>query len=79
MRDLAEAVVAAGRELFGYEGQVQLTLNPEADYLTDNPSRRCPDLTKARTELGYSPTTSLEDGIRRTLRWYAGNSAGSGE
>ena len=79
MRDLAEAVAAAGRELLGYEGRVRLTLNPEADYLTDNPSRRCPDLTKARTELGYSPTISLEDGIRRTLQWYAGNSVGSGE
>jgi nucleoside-diphosphate-sugar epimerase len=79
MRDLAETVVAAGRELFGYEGQVRLTLNPEADYLTDNPSRRCPDLTKARNELGYVPKITLEDGIRRTLQWYAGNSVGSGE
>lgn len=79
MRGLAEAVVAAGRELFGYQGEVRLTLNPEVDYLTDNPSRRCPDLTKARSELGYSPTISLEDGIRRTLQWYAGNSMGIGE
>jgi nucleoside-diphosphate-sugar epimerase len=79
MRGLAEAVVAAGRKLFGYEGEVRLTLNPEVDYLTDNPSRRCPDLTKARSELGYSPTITLEDGIRRTLQWYAGNSMGIGE
>jgi dTDP-glucose 4,6-dehydratase/UDP-glucuronate decarboxylase len=79
MRGLAEAVVAAGRELFGYEGEVRLTLNSEVDYLTDNPSRRCPDLTKARSALGYSPTITLEDGIRRTLQWYAGNSIGIGE
>ncbi len=26
-----------------------------ADYLVDNPNRRCPVITKARTELGYDP------------------------
>ncbi|MGH9896755.1 MAG: NAD-dependent epimerase/dehydratase family protein, partial [bacterium] len=79
MRGLAETVVAAGQGLFGYEGRVQLTPNPEADYLTDNPNRRCPDLTKAKSELGYSPAISLEEGISRTLQWYAGNPVGSGE
>ncbi len=38
-------------------------------YLTDNPQRRCPDLTKSRSHLDYAPFTSLEDGIRRTLAW----------
>ena len=28
------------------------------------------DITRARTELGYSPAVSLDDGIRRTLAWY---------
>ena len=28
------------------------------------------DISRARTELGYSPAVSLEDGIRRTLTWY---------
>jgi UDP-glucose 4-epimerase len=27
------------------------------------------DITKAKTLLGYSPTVSLEDGLRRTLTW----------
>lgn len=34
---------------------------------TDDPTRRCPDITKARTLLGWSPTVDLEDGIRRTV------------
>ena len=79
MRDLAEAVAASGRDLFGYEGRVRLVQNPEIDYLTDNPSRRCPDLTKARSQLGYAPSISLEEGISRTLQWYAGNPVGIGE
>jgi nucleoside-diphosphate-sugar epimerase len=31
--------------------------------------RRCPDITKLRA-LGYTPQTSLEDGLGRTVRWY---------
>ncbi len=34
---------------------------------TDDPKRRRPDITRARTELGWSPTTSLRDGLHATL------------
>lgn len=33
-------------------------------------SRRCPDITKARQDIGYYPKVSLEEGIRRTVDWY---------
>lgn len=36
----------------------------------DDPQRRCPDLTKARTQLGYNPTTSFEDGIKQTIPYF---------
>jgi dTDP-glucose 4,6-dehydratase/UDP-glucuronate decarboxylase len=41
----------------------------DAAYLTDNPQRRCPDLTKLRA-LGWSPEVSVADGIARTLTSY---------
>ena len=28
------------------------------------------DITRARTELGYEPTTSLRDGLRRFVDWF---------
>jgi nucleoside-diphosphate-sugar epimerase len=34
---------------------------------TDDPTRRCPDITKARTLLDWCPTVSIEDGLRRTI------------
>jgi dTDP-glucose 4,6-dehydratase len=37
----------------------------------DDPTRRCPDITLARAELGWSPTTDLRDGIARTLEYFA--------
>jgi len=33
-------------------------------------SRRCPDINKARTELGYEPKVPLQDGLRETVQWY---------
>lgn len=34
--------------------------------------RRCPDIQKMR-RLGYNPTISLEEGLRRTVSWYKAN------
>ncbi len=73
MAELAERVVALGGELFGYEGSVVREKSEDADYLVDNPNRRCPVIDKAREEIGYEPGVSFEDGLRRALVWYAGN------
>ena len=37
------------------------------EYPPDEPSRRCPDLTKARRELNYVPSVDLETGLRRMI------------
>lgn len=42
----------------------------DKDYLTDNPQRRCPDLSKAKTLLGYQPKVDLQTGIGRLIEWY---------
>jgi len=70
IRELAELVVAAARDLLGYGGRVVQQAAPDGSYLTDNPTRRCPVITKARTELGYNPAVSLREGLRRSLIWY---------
>ena len=36
----------------------------------DDPTRRCPDITKARTRLGWEPKVGLEEGLRRTIEWF---------
>jgi UDP-glucuronate decarboxylase len=77
MAELADRVAALGRELFGYTGKVVRQQSTDKDYLVDNPSRRCPIITKARTELGYDPQVTIEEGLRRSLIWYSGNRAAS--
>jgi len=33
-------------------------------------SRRCPDITKARTQLGYEPEVDWKTGVKKTIEWY---------
>ena len=38
---------------------------------TDDPMRRCPDITMARRELGWEPTVDLREGIASTIDYFA--------
>ncbi len=38
----------------------------------DDPTRRKPDITRARTELGWEPQVEFEAGIERTIEWFRG-------
>ena len=38
---------------------------------TDDPTRRCPDITLARETLGWSPRVELRDGLERTIAYFA--------
>jgi dTDP-glucose 4,6-dehydratase/UDP-glucuronate decarboxylase len=73
MLGLAQLVVETAGELFGYKGSVIFEKSEDVEYLTDNPNRRRPIIDKARSELGYDPRISLQDGVRRSLIWYSGN------
>ena len=38
-------------------------------YPADEPLRRCPDITKARTQVGYEPKIPLDEGLKRFFGW----------
>lgn len=38
-------------------------------YPADEPQRRCPDITKVRRQIGFTPKVTLEEGLRRFLGW----------
>ena len=69
VRDFARIFQAAGAEIFGYKGQVHYETSDDLDYMTDNPNRRCPVITKARETLGYDPRILVDEGVRRFLRF----------
>src|SRR5579862_5721887 len=51
MQELAEMVAGLANDLLDHRVKVVRRLSSEADYLVDNPNRRCPDTTKAKREL----------------------------
>jgi UDP-glucuronate decarboxylase len=64
MLDLARRIEKA------IERPVQCDLIEYPDsYPADEPLRRCPDIRKARLQLGYSPEVDLDEGLRRFFRW----------
>ena len=77
MLELGEKLVDLGREIVGYKGRIVRQESADKDYLVDNPNRRCPVITKARTEIGYDPKINLDEGLRRSLLWYSDNREGN--
>ena len=65
--------MALSGRLFGYQGKIVRQVSTDKDYLVDNPNRCCPIIDKARKDLDYNPTVTLEDGLERSLLCYAGN------
>ena len=60
---------------------VRYVINDYPDgYPSNEPQRRCPDITKARLHLEFEPVVGLDDGLRRFFAFtdatYAGHSGG---
>lgn len=52
--------------------EINHKVSQDKHYLTDNPQRRCPDLTRLRSRFGWAPKISLSQGLERTLQSYQG-------
>lgn len=67
--DYASIFVEIGKRSFNYNSEVQFDTSNDLNYLTHNPLRRMPDISKARKLLGFSPTVDLSSGIAYYLDW----------
>ena len=68
MTELADIVL----EITGSRSEIVFEPLP-----VDDPTQRRPDITLARTRLGWEPTIDLREGLRRTSEWFASH-LGSG-
>jgi UDP-glucuronate decarboxylase len=62
VRSLAELVIA----LTGSTSGIESRLLP-----ADDPVQRCPDITRARTLLGWEPKVALETGLLQTIQYFS--------
>ena len=70
VRELAERVI----KLTGSDSKIVFRPLPQ-----DDPTQRCPDITLARNLLGWEPKVPLEDGLQRTIAFFARLLAERGE
>lgn len=70
MYDLANKMSQIAGKLFGYSGKIIKRESSDKNYLTDSPDRRCPQIAKAKREIGFNPQITLEEGLTNTLLWY---------
>lgn len=61
MLQLAEKII----EFTGSKSRVAFKPLPE-----DDPKKRLPDITKARTQLGWEPKVTPDEGLSRTIKWF---------
>ncbi len=61
VKELAELVI----ELTGSRSKIVYLPRP-----ADDPERRRPDITLARTRLGWEPQVPLREGLQRTIEWF---------
>jgi UDP-glucuronate decarboxylase len=61
-------LVDALQKMPGLEARFNLTEHPDT-YPADEPQRRCPDIAKARLQLGYEPRVALGEGLTRFFGW----------
>lgn len=69
VKEFANIFNKEGREIFNYNGEITFKKSDDKEYMTDNPNRRCPNLSKARKLLNYNPDVMVQDGIRRYLQF----------
>jgi len=60
-----EELVRYVGDLAGYSGTYEY-----APTYPGSVARRCPDIAKARRDLGYEPAVSWKEGVKRTMNWY---------
>jgi len=60
----------AAKDIFNYEIIVNYSINKDINYLTHNPTRRCPDISKAKELIGYDPSINIEEGIYKFLNFF---------
>jgi UDP-glucuronate decarboxylase len=61
IREIARHVI----DLTGSRSKLVFRPLPE-----DDPRQRCPDITRARTDLAWEPRTTLVEGLRRTIEYF---------
>ena len=65
--NLAEIFANEGKKIFNKEIKIKYSKSNDTEYLTHNPKRRVPDISKAKKELNFNPKIEVTEGVSRYL------------
>ena len=60
-----EELIKTSGDIWGFDGVYE-----NAPTYPGSVARRCPDITKAREQLGFEPKVGWKEGLETTLNWY---------
>lgn len=63
--DFAKLII----RLSGSRSEIEF-VKPKDMRTTDDPNKRCPDISRARQALGWEPVVPVEEGLRQTIAWF---------
>lgn len=66
--------------MLDFADNIRQIVNPALEIIfmparPDDPNRRCPDITKAKTRLGWQPTVTLHEGLAQTIEYFRAEKA----
>ena len=67
VKGLTDIYKKVGKETLNYKGKVIFKVSKDSEYLTNNPNRRCPEISKAKKLLLFKPKVGLKQGVEKFL------------
>ncbi|MBW2977066.1 NAD-dependent epimerase/dehydratase family protein [Candidatus Woesearchaeota archaeon] len=64
-----ETLACIVAENFDSKPKIENIPGPNDAYASADPKRRCPNLTKMKTKLNYTPKVDLKAGVKRFIQW----------
>ena len=69
VKKFAETFREGSKKILNHDPKIKFKLSNDRYYLTDNPDRRCPDLSKSKKLLGYYCKVNIKQGIENYLKF----------
>ena len=69
VKKFAEYFRDGSKKILNHLPKIKFKLSKDKNYLTDNPDRRCPDLSKSKKLLGYSCKVNTKQGIENYIKF----------
>mgnify|MGYP001030163352 FL=1 len=67
VKNLTVKYAKIAKKILNYKGKIFYKKSKDPEYLTNNPNRRCPNISKAKKKLNFNPIINLDEGITKYL------------